>query len=110
MFVTAELNRAPSLLRRGRSVAAVVGVAMMVSLVGATSAAAAPPANDSRAAAQSIGGLPALISGTTAESTLEADDPLPQCSGALKGSVWYSFSPTKSRAALFALDAGGDMD
>jgi hypothetical protein len=87
-----------------------VGVAMVVSLVGATTAAAAPPANDTRAAAQSIGNLPALVSGTTAEATLEADDPLPQCSGALKSSVWYSFSPAKSRSALFALDAGGDMD
>ena len=49
-------------------------------------------------------------SGTTVEATLEADDPSPMCSGPLKGSVWYSFTPAKSRSVLFALAAAGDMD
>ena len=71
---------------------------------------AAPPANDSRTAAQDIGPLPASVAGTTVESSLEADDPPATCSSGLKGSVWYQFIPSRSRSVLFALDAAGDMD
>ena len=44
------------------------------------------------------------------EATLEADDPVSQCSGALKGSVWYRFTPNASRSVLLAVTAAGDMD
>jgi hypothetical protein len=110
MSVLPVSPHASSLLRRGRSVAAGLAVALVVPLSGASAAAAAPPANDSRAAAQSIGALPVTIQGTAVEATLEADDPFPSCSGPLKSSVWYGFSPTKSRSVLLAFDAAGDMD
>jgi len=88
----------------------VTAVAVGLSLLGAIPAAAAPPANDSRTAAQDIGPLPATVAGTTVESTLEADDPTATCSSGLKGSVWYQFTPSISRSVIFALDAAGDMD
>ena len=87
-----------------------LGAALGLSLVGASPAAAVPPANDARTAAQDIGALPATVEGTTVESTLEADDPPATCSSGLKGSVWYQFTPSRSRSVLFALDAAGDMD
>lgn len=72
-------------------------------------AAAAPPANDARAAAQDVPSLPALVRGTTVDATLEDDEPLPSC-GETKGSVWYAFTAARSREVLLALDAAGDMD
>ena len=74
-----------------------------------SAAAAAPPANDARAAAQDVPSLPALVRGTTVEATLEEDEPFPTC-GATKGSVWYAFTAARSREVLLALDAAGDMD
>ena len=79
-------------------------------LAGAAPAAAAPPPNDARAAAQSVGTLPATVRGTTVEATLEADEPFFACSGAGKGSVWYAFTAAEAREFLVALDADGDMD
>ena len=109
-----SINRSParSLLAARRAPALALGVvaALAVSLLSAGPAAAAPPANDTRASAQDVGTLPTTIRGTTVEATLEADDPAPSCSGALKGSVWYVFTPTKSRSVVLALDAAGDMD
>src|SRR5215218_1939454 len=74
-----------------------------------STAAAAPPANDARTAPQALGALPATVRGTTAEATLEADEPAAVCSP-VKNSVWYAFTAPASRGVLAALDAGGDMD
>jgi hypothetical protein len=74
-----------------------------------SAAAAAPPSNDARAAAQDVGSLPALVRGTTVEATLEEDEPFRTC-GETKGTVWYAFTATRSREVLLALDAAGDMD
>jgi hypothetical protein len=79
-------------------------------LAGAAPAVAAPPPNDARAAAQPVGALPATVRGTTVEATLEPDEPVPSCTGATKGSVWYAFTAAEARGYLFALDAEGDMD
>src|SRR5687768_16905665 len=72
-------------------------------------ASAAPPSNDSRTAPQELGRLPALVSGTTVDATLEQDEPFSPV-GPIKNSVWFSFSVSSSRDLLVALDAAGDMD
>jgi hypothetical protein len=79
-------------------------------LVQAAPAAAAPPPNDARAAAQPVGALPAGLRGTTVDATLEEDEPFGSCSAGSKGSVWYSFTAPETREVLVALDADGDMD
>jgi hypothetical protein len=75
----------------------------------AAPAAAAPPPNDSRTAPQELGSLPALVSGTTVDATLEPEEPFSGV-GPIKNSVWFAFSVSSSRELLIALDAAGDMD
>jgi hypothetical protein len=70
-------------------------------------ALAAPPPNDQRAAAQPLA-LPAGVTGTTRDSTLEADEP-PSCSD-LRGSVWYAIQPAAGRRIVARLAASGDLD
>ena len=70
-------------------------------------ALAAPPANDQRAAAQALT-LPAGVSGTTRETTLEEDEP-GSCAQ-LRGSVWYSIQPAAGRRVVARLAASGDLD
>jgi hypothetical protein len=72
-------------------------------------ALAAPPPNDARTAPRELGQLPALVDGTTAEATLEEDEPGSGC-GPIKNSVWFSFTAPSSRELLVALDAAGDLD
>jgi hypothetical protein len=98
----------PTGARPWRAVAMIAAVALAVPLAAASPAAAAPPANDSRAAAQPVGALPVTIQGSTAGSSLDSDEPF-GCAP-LKNSVWYSFTPTKDRSVLLALDAAGDLD
>jgi hypothetical protein len=75
----------------------------------AAPASAAPPPNDSRTAPQELGRLPALVTGTTVDATLEQDEPFSGV-GPIKNSVWFSFSVPSDRELLVALDAAGDMD
>ena len=71
------------------------------------SAAADPPPNDQRAAAQAIT-LPSTVTGTTAESTLEPDEPF-GCAQ-LRGSVFYEVrAPSRDRIVM-RLAASGDLD
>jgi hypothetical protein len=74
----------------------------------AAPALADPPANDLRTAPQAIT-LPAQVRATTSEATVDADEPFSDC-GAIKNSVWYSFTASDSQALVVALDASGDMD
>jgi hypothetical protein len=99
--------RSPS-FTTARSTATALACAAALALF-AASASAAPPANDSRTAPQDLDGLPALVSGTTVDATLEQDEP-PSMAGSIKNSVWFSFSVASSRELLVALDAAGDMD
>jgi hypothetical protein len=98
----------PSRSQRLRLLAAAIVPAALL-LQGAP-AQAAPPSNDARAAAQEVGALPATLRGTTAEATLDEDEPFPGCSGPIKNSVWYSLRTAEARAIIVALDAGGEMD
>jgi hypothetical protein len=75
----------------------------------APTALAAPPPNDARAAAQSLGGLPASVRGTTVEATVEGDELVSGCA-ATKDSVWYTFTADTGRSIVIALDAEGDLD
>jgi hypothetical protein len=73
------------------------------------SALAVVPPNDARTAPQDLGSPPALARGTTAEATLEEDEPGSAC-GPIKNSVWFSFTAPSNRDLLVALDAAGDLD
>lgn len=89
-----------------RQMARAVAIAALVLTLPA-SAGAAPPANDQRAAAQVIS-LPAAVTGTTTDSSLEADEPT-GCQP-LRGSVFYELrAPSRERIAV-RLDASGDLD
>lgn len=70
---------------------------------------AAPPPNDSRAAAQALVALPADVRGTTVEASLEPDEPPPGCAP-MRGSVWFAFDAAEARSIVVALDAEGDLD
>jgi hypothetical protein len=70
-------------------------------------AQAAPPANDSRVAATPLS-LPAAPSATTAESTLEQDEP--SSCAELRGSVWYAVQAPARRTIVVRLAAAGDLD
>src|SRR5262245_5924002 len=78
-------------------------------LATAPAAQAAPPANDSRAAAQSLGALDADVRGTTVEASLDADEPMSLCAP-MRASVWFAFDADESRSIIVALDAAGDLD
>ena len=98
----------PAGARGCRAVAAAAALALAIPLAAASPASAAAPSNDSRAAAQPVGALPVTVHGSTAEATLDTDEPF-GCAP-LKNSVWYTFTPTKDRSVLLALDAAGDLD
>jgi hypothetical protein len=62
-----------------------------------------------RTAPQELGSLPAVVTGTTVEATMETDEP-GSPGPAIKNSVWFSFTVSSDRELLVALDAAGDMD
>jgi hypothetical protein len=84
-------------------------VAAIWVLTTASTATAAPPPNDARAAAQPLGALPASVRGTVVDATAESDEPPSGCAGT-GASVWYSFTAPESRSIVIALDAEGDLD
>ena len=85
----------------------VAAAVLSISAVLPAPALAAPPANDQRAAAQPLA-LPAGVSGTTRDSTLEPDEP-GSCAE-LRGSVWYAIQPGAGRRIVARLAASGDLD
>src|SRR4051812_17114342 len=89
-------------------IAGVLSAALLALLALPFTAAAAPPANDDRADAQSIT-LPANVTGTTAEATRETNEPIERCQSSA-GSVWYSYAaPANGRVAI-DLQAQGKLD
>src|SRR5690242_20322714 len=72
-------------------------------------AAAAPPANDDRAAAQSLDPLPTTVSGTTAEATREDSETGSSCTDS-GPSVWYSATAEQNGRIGVRASAGGDLD
>ncbi len=74
----------------------------------ASTAQAAPPANDDRASAQALA-VPSTVRGTTVDATTEPNEP-GSCAGLAANSVWYSIAPTAARDLVIELDASGDLD
>lgn len=71
------------------------------------SAPAAPPSNDNRAGARELS-LPASLTGTTVDSTLETDEP-GSCAP-LKGSVWYSLTAASDTRIVTSANNAGNLD
>ena len=82
-------------------------VLSLLALAVAAPAFAAPPPNDARSAAITIT-PPATVSGSTIDSTLEADEP-PACQP-LRGSLFYEFRATSTDRLAVRLRASGDLD
>jgi len=88
----------------------VVLIALVVSLIAPAAALAAPPPNDDRGRAQSLGALPSTVRGTTVDAGNEVNEP-GSCAGLTDGSVWYALSgPAAARDLVLELDAAGDLD
>ncbi|MFL6039651.1 MAG: hypothetical protein ACJ74B_13575 [Gaiellaceae bacterium] len=88
-----------------RRLAATGGVAALIAVIPAL---AAPPSNDDRASARSVS-VPAMVNGTTRESTLESNDPPGGCTS-VEGTVWYSLDPAASGRVAIELGAKGDLE
>jgi hypothetical protein len=86
----------------------VLGALLTVSLASATTALAAPPANDARANAQQIA-LGDNVSGTTTEATADEDDAF-GCGPSDTPSVWYRIDGTTDGRAIVQIQAQGDLD
>jgi hypothetical protein len=72
-------------------------------------AAAAPPGNDARASADPLT-LPASVTGTTEDSTLEPPfESQPSCAG-ISGSVWYAVTAPRNGSIVVRLNMDGDQD
>jgi hypothetical protein len=85
----------------------IVLAAVLLTVGSPAQASAAPPPNDARATPQTIV-PPAVIGGTTAESTLESDEP-GSCQ-ALRGSLFYEFRAVSADRVVVRLQASGDLD
>jgi hypothetical protein len=77
---------------------------------GAAPAHAARPANDNRVNAQSLDPLPATVTGTTQDATVEKNtEPFSDC-GEVGPSVWYRTTPGAAGRIVLTLQADGDLD
>src|SRR4051794_7745718 len=81
-------------------------LALALLLVPAATAAAAP-VNDGAGAATPIVSVPAFVSGTTVEATLDPDEPAPLVAAdddgkrhGLDRSVWFTYTPASARNLL----------
>ncbi len=91
--------------RAVRTLAVAAGLAALAP----AAAAAAPPPNDLRVAATPLT-LPASVTGTTQDSTLEAPfESQPSCAG-ISGSVWYAFTAPRDGSVVVRLNMDGDQD
>src|SRR4051794_23445811 len=85
-------------------ISAVVGVTCVLPAI----ALAAAPSNDARENAEAVT-LGAKVNGTTAESTVETNEPGSTCAS-ISGSVWYSVSAPAKGDVVVSLKAAGDLD
>jgi hypothetical protein len=85
-------------------------LALLIIPATATAArSAGPPANDDRAHATPVGGLPAAVSGTTLGATDDPKDPRSDC-GRAHDSVWYRVSGADAGRIVVRISAFGDLD
>ena len=74
-------------------------------------ARAAAPSNDDRADARSIDPLPAVVTGTTKDATIEkGSEPSSTCIGGTGASVWYQATASSAGRVVVELQANGDLD
>ena len=74
-------------------------------------ARAAAPSNDDRADARSIDPLPAVVTGTTKDATIEkGTEPSSACIGGTGASVWYQATASSAGRVVVELQANGDLD
>jgi hypothetical protein len=70
----------------------------------AAAAAAAPPPNDAPGAATVVPALPTTLAGSTAEATMDIDEPAPlvtpENQRGLDRSVWFAYTPERDRSVL----------
>jgi hypothetical protein len=85
-----------------------MGAVLATWLLAAPPVAAAPPPNDARGNAAPLV-LPAAVSGTTVEASVDGDEPASSCTPS-GPSVWYAFSSPGNRAVIVDLEAAGDLD
>lgn len=98
-------------MSRHRRQATVVTVLAFL-IVPATAVAArfaGPPANDNRATAAPVQGLPATVSGTTVGATDDPKDPRSDC-GRAHDTVWYRLSGAEAARLVVRINAFGDLD
>jgi hypothetical protein len=98
-------------MSRQRRQATVVTILAFL-IVPATAAAArsaGPPANDNRATATPVAGLPATVSGTTVGATDDPKDPRSDC-GRAHDTVWYRLSGAEAGRLVVRINAFGDLD
>src|SRR3954454_24363838 len=86
----------------------VLVVALVVSGVGASAARADAPVNDARADAIAVS-PPGGGNGSTAGSTLEADEARTVNGADVSGSVWYTFRTPQARRIVLRIAAAGDL-
>src|SRR3954471_16891445 len=85
-----------------------LALGMAFALALAPAALAAPPQNDARASAQPLPALPASVTASTAESSVEAGDP--QCGAPMSGTLWYALDRADDRTVTVGFHADGDLD
>lgn len=102
-----QLARAP-FHAHARPTVLLAALALTGLLSAASSALAAPPANDSQAAAQLLS-LPADVAGSTVEATVEPAEPTSVC-GTTRGTVWYAFTAPAAERVVARVQAAGDLD
>jgi hypothetical protein len=102
-------GNAGSIGSRGARLVLALAALFVVSLAGAATALAAPPANDTRAGAQQIS-LGERVTGSTAEATSDEDDQTSGCGPSDTPSVWYQIDGTRNGRTIVQLQANGDLD
>jgi hypothetical protein len=94
---------------RHATVIAIVAFLLIVPATAAAAGSAGPPANDNRATAASVEGLPATVSGTTIGATDDPKDPRSDC-GRAHDTVWYRLSGAEAGRLVVRINAFGDLD
>jgi hypothetical protein len=93
----------------GFSLPRVLLVALVAGGLATSPALADPPTNDARAAAVALP-LPGGMTGTTVDSTLEAEEATAVDGSDVIGSVWYTFRTSQAQRVVLRLAAAGDLD
>src|ERR1700761_8020094 len=96
---------------RRTSIVATVAAILALATAGSAIADPAPPPNDARDNAVTLGPLPATVSGTTVGATVAPTDPSSRCAEE-GGSVWYQVAVGAQAPPKLAVqvEANGELD